>query len=395
MDVRVIRLLAGGAIATASMLGTASANPASEALRVRGNAELYSLEHARAAATFRDAIAADPADAAAYRGLAGALWIGIAFDRGTMTVDSYLGRVTRDKVPLPPPPAAVSAEFNRSIDKALSLTRAKLAARRDDPDAAFELGAAIGLRASYAATIEGGVMGAFRSAKEAYDAHERVLALRPDRRDAGLIVGMYRYLIATLSMPLRWMAYAVGFGGGRERGLELMLQAAEYPGDNQAEARLALVLVFNREQRYDDALIQLQKLRARYPLNRLLWLETGGTLLRAGRAREAEPFFSDGIAKLSASSGSRMFGEEALWHYKRGTARAVLGRTAEARTDLMAALNTPARNWVHGRAHFELGKIEQSGGQAGAARVHLESAARLCDSDRDGATADEARKLIK
>ena len=128
-------------IATAAMLGTAAGSPASAALRVRGNTELYNLEQARAAATFREAIAADPNDAAAYRGLAGTLWISIAFDRGTMTVDSYMGRVTRDKVVLPPPPAAVAAEFNRSIETALALSRARLSAHPDDPDADFELGA--------------------------------------------------------------------------------------------------------------------------------------------------------------------------------------------------------------------------------------------------------------
>lgn len=378
------------------MVGTAAGNPASEALRTRATNELYNLEQARAGASYRAAIAADPEDAAAYRGLAGTLWVGIAFNRGTMTVDSYLGRVTRDKVALPPPPAAVAAEFTTSIEKALALSRAKIAAHPDDPDAEFELGAAIGLRASYTATIDGGIVGAFRSAKAAYDAHEKVMALRPERRDAGLIVGMYRYLVATLSMPMRWMAYVAGFGGGREKGLELMERAADYPGDNQADARLALILVYNREQRYDDALVQLGKLRASYPHNRLLWLETGGALLRAGRAGEAEPFFSEGITKMqAAATDARMFGEEALWHYKRGTARAALGRTADARADLTTALaSSPARNWVLGRAHFELGKIAKSSGQTDIARTHLQSAVHLCNSDRDGATADQAQKLI-
>ncbi|MQA30013.1 MAG: tetratricopeptide repeat protein [Luteitalea sp.] len=375
--------------------GTAWANPASAALRARGSTELYSLEPGRAAATFRDAIAADPEDPAAYRALAGALWIAIAFDRGTMTVDSYLGRVSRDDVRLPPPPAALSEEFHRSLDKALALARAKLSAQPRDPDASFELGAAIGLRASYMATIEGGVLGAFKAAKQAFDAHERVLALSPARHDAGLIVGVYRYLIADLSMPLRWMAYAAGFGGGREKGLQLIQRAAEYEGDNQADARLALLLLYNREQRFDEALAQLEALRRRYPLNRLLWLETGATLLRAGRHAAAVQVLSEGISKLVTDSRTLMFGEEALWYYKRGAALAELGRADQARADLSTALGKPGRDWVHGRAHFELGRIESRSGRRDAARGHLESAIRLGDSDRDGASADAARRLLK
>jgi tetratricopeptide (TPR) repeat protein len=384
-----------GAIVVLATSGTAWANPTSAALRARATTELYNLERERAAATFREAIAADPEDSAAHRGLASVLWIGIAFDRGTMTVDSYLGRVTRQNVRLPPPPPAVAAAFQQAVDNALALARRKQQVRPADPDAVYELGAAIGLRASYMATIDGSVLGAFRAAKEAYDAHEKVLTISPARRDAGLIVGTYRYVVAALSMPLRWMAYVAGFGGGREKGLQLIQQAAEYPGDNQADARLALVLLYNREQRYDEALQQLEKLREQYPRNRLFLLEAGATLLRANRNAEADRLLSEGISGLATDRRRRMLGEEALWHYKRGAARAALGRTAEARADLLTALSGEGRNWVHGRSHFELGKIELKAGNRQAAREHLASAIRLCESDRDGATADEAKKLLK
>jgi len=36
-----------------------------------------------------------------------------------------------------------------------------------------------------------------------------------------LIVGAYRYVVASLPFPIRPMAYVVGFGGGRERGLRM------------------------------------------------------------------------------------------------------------------------------------------------------------------------------
>lgn len=374
---------------------SAAGNPASEALKTRASAELYNLNRAQAETTFREAIKTDPRDAGAYRGLASALWVGITLDRGAMTIDSYLGRVTRQDVKMPPPPAAVAAEFQESVERAVALAREKMAAGVDLANAHYELGAAIGMRASYAATIEGSVVHGFRSAKEAYDAHEHVLELDPTRRDAGLIVGTYRYVVATLSMPLRWMAYIVGFGGGREKGLQLIEQAADYHGDNQVEAQLALTLLYNRERRYPDALRQLEMLRAKYPANRLLSLESGSTLLRAGRSADAERVLSDGIARLADDQRPRMFGEEALWYYKRGLARARLGRAAEARADLNAALSRESRNWVEGRTHFELGKLALQAGERNAGREHLRTAIRLCESDRDGATADEAQRLLK
>src|SRR4029077_10590008 len=129
--------------------------------------------------------------------------------------------------------------------------------------------AAVGLRASYTATVDGSVTGAFRAAREAYDEHEEVMSLDPRRKDAGLIVGTYRYIVATLALPLRMMAYVAGFGGNREKGLRLIEEAAAYQGENQTDARFALLLLYNRERRYADAMAQLTALRERFPRNRL------------------------------------------------------------------------------------------------------------------------------
>jgi tetratricopeptide (TPR) repeat protein len=371
------------------------ANPASEALRAKGANYIYNLEHDLALDAFRQAVAADSNDAAAHRGVASALWLGITFRRGNMTVDDYLGRASRPSTAkLPPPQPENVAGFRESIERAIAIAR-----RREqnpkDADAHYQLGAAVGLRASYTATVEGSVMGAFRAAREAYEEHELVLSLAPQRKDAGLIVGTYRYIIATLSLPLRWVAYMAGFGGNRDRGMRLIEDAATYGGDNTTDARFALILLYNREKRYDDALAQLARLRADYPRNRLVWLESGSTSLRAGRFAEAEKFLADGFAKFSDDRRPRMFGEEALWLYKRGAARAALGRTAEAEADLRRALTLTGRNWVYGRARLELGKLALKAGNKAGARTELATAATLADSDNDPATAAEARKLTK
>lgn len=370
-------------------------NPASDVLRARAADELFNMDDARARETWREATRTDPQDAAAWRGLAGALIAQLGMLRGTMTVDSYLGRVTTKDVALPPPPPAIADEFQRAINRAIELARQRVAAAPNDAHAHYQLGAAVGLRASYVATIDGGVVSAFRAAREAYSAHERVLDLAPSRGDAGLIVGTYRYLVSALNMPLRWAAYVAGFGGGRERGIALVERAAAYPGDNQGDARLALLLLYTREGRYDDALAQLRQLRQQYPRNRLFWLEAGSTLLRAKRPAEAERMLNDGLAMLSTDSRPRMFGEDALWFYRRGEARAALGRTAEARTDLTQSIAHRGRKWVQGRAHLELGRLALAESDPVTAREHLQAASRLGDSDSDGASAARARELLK
>jgi tetratricopeptide (TPR) repeat protein len=389
------------AVAAAVLLGgmgsvsAAEANAESAALRARGAVELYNLDRERALATYRSAIAADPDDAAAYRGLASALWMAEAFRLGTMTIDSYLGGVSRANAKLPPPHPAALAEFQNAVDTAVKLARQRIAANARDADAHYQLGAAIGLRASYAATIQGSVRAAFGAAREAYDAHERVLDLDPKRSDAGLVVGTYRYVVSALSLPLRWVAYAAGFGGGRERGLRLIQGAANYPGDNQTDARLALVLIYNRERRYDEALAELARLRAQYPSNRLLWLESGSTALRGAMTPDAERFLTEGLDRMALDTRPRMFGEEALWYYKRGLARASLGRAAEATADLKRALSVEGRRWVHGRSHLELGKLAIKAADNATARNELRLAEELCESDNDRTSARQARRLIE
>ena len=180
-----------------------------------------------------------------------------------------------------------------------------------------------------------------------------------------------------------------------KQGLKLVESAAAYAGDNQEEARYALIVLYNREKRYDEALAHLAILRERYPRNRLTWLESGSTNLRAGRPAEAERFLDEGLRKLASDPRPRMFGEEALWHLKRGTARAALGRDAEARHDLNKALEIEGRRWVQGRAHLELGKLDLKDGNRAAANEHLRTALRLSESDNDAAAAAESRRLIR
>ena len=391
---RTALLAASGAIVIA-LPAPAFANRESDALRARGADQIYNLDRDVAVETYRQAVAADPQDAAAYRGLASGLWLSITFRRGNMTVDDYLGKVARPSAQPPPTPPDVTAAFKSALDRALTLAHQRIAVAPRDADAHYQLGAAVGLRASYIATVEGSALGAFRAAKEAYEEQERVMELDPRRKDAGLIVGTYRYIVATLALPLRWVAYIAGFGGGKDKGLHLIEEAAAYPGDSQTDARFALVLVYNREKRYDDAIRQLAILRERYPRNRLLPLEIGSTNLRAGRPADAEKVLDEAMTRFAGDTRPHMFGETALWHYKRGTARAAIGRDADARQDFTRALAVEARKWVQGRTHLELGRLALKAGNHPAAQKEFQTAIALCESDNDAAWADEARRLMK
>jgi tetratricopeptide (TPR) repeat protein len=367
----------------------------SEALTARAYEAAYNLDHDEAIALFRRAIEADPHDPAAARGLAALTWLHILFRRGTVTADDYLGRVAKPHVSMKVPPASEAALFKEQSERALSLAEKRLSVNPSDPDALYQVGSAIALMASYNGSVDGRIFAAFRAARRAYDAHERVLALDDTRKDAALVVGTYRYLVSTLTMPMRLMAYVAGFGGGREEGIRLIEDAARYQGTSQTDARFALVLIYNRERRFADALRVLNELASAYPRNRLLTLERGSTLLRAGRPRDAEAVLTRGLEALGRDNRPRMFGEDALWLYKRGAARVSAKRYRDAEADLARAIALEARDWVRGRAHTERARIALAEGNVARATTEGQTAVRLGSLDSDPRGIADAERVLR
>jgi tetratricopeptide (TPR) repeat protein len=252
----------------------------------------------------------------------------------------------------------------------------------------------VGLQATYTATVDGKVIGAFRAARRAYDAHEQVLERAPARKEAGLTVGMYRYIISAMSMPVRMLAYVAGFGGDKDLGIRMVEEAAATKTDVAGEAQFALVLLYNREARYADALRVLRELQRAYPRNRILWLEAGATALRAGRPADAEQMLATGMRMLDADTRPRMAGEDALWLLKRGTARVALDRLPDAEADLKRVFGLESRRWVTGRAHAELGKIADLRGDRRTARAEFQRAVAIADQESDPVGAADARRWV-
>jgi hypothetical protein len=376
----------------------ASGNPSATAAslsRSQGDELEYNLDLDDAVMCFRQAVGTEPDDPASLRAMAGAYLMKIAFSRGAVTVDDFLSAdVSADAIHVPKPSVELTSFFGENARRALAAAEQQLRAHPNDADAHYQVGTTIGLLASYSATVDGKVLGAVQLARRAYKENSTALMLDPGRKDAGLIVGLYQYVISTRSFPVRWLARMGGLASNKSRGIDMIEAAAQYPGEDQTDARLALLLIYNRERRYDDALRMLADLRARYPRNRLLWLESGATALRAGYFDQAERFLDAGISRLAADVRPRAFGEDALWYYKRGAVRARLNRTAEATSDLRSALSGPSRDWVRGRAHFELGRLADVAGDHRAALDEYRAAVQLAKADEDTIGLSEAERSL-
>ena len=373
----------------------AARDEALASIRRRAFEAAYNLDYPEAVTLFDQAIARDPNDSATHRARAVATWLHMVFMRGSITVDQYMGQMAAKDVSIEKPSAADAATFRQHANKALALAETRLRSQPQDVQALYDVGAALGVLASYTATVDGRVSGAFSQARRAYNAHERVMKLDARRKDAALVVGTYRYIVSTLPFPLRWMAYVAGFGGDREYGVRLVEEAARYPSDAQTDAKIALLLLYNREGRFKDALAVTDDLIARYPRNRILVLEAGATAIRARLFAQADRVLSEGITRLATDTRPRAFGEEAMWYYKRGLARLPLGNVGGSRADLQRAQSLPSRSWVKGRIRLEQGKLADLAGRRDVAVEAYREAARVGDATNDPFTSREAQRLLR
>lgn len=355
----------------------------------------YNLDHETALATARALIAEVPDDSRAHRTLAGILWLQALFHRGAVTVDHYMGGLTRSTLDLPKPAPDIEREFRASIQRAITLADARVEKMPRDPDALYDQGAAYGLLASWTASVDGNVRAAFGTARRAFLTQEKVLELAPDRVGAGTVVGTYRYAIAGLGFASRMFAYLAGFSGGKAAGIALLERATAPASPSRFEARTALVLIYSREGRHDDAFRLLSEMSAEFPANRILVLERGAAALRAGRAPEADAILTSGIVRLDDDPRRRLPGEQALWHYRRGLARVAQRRTTEAEIDFAAALNGDPAAWVRGRIEAGLGQVDDLAGRRAEALTHYRRARDMARAANDPAGLADANRLIR
>ena len=369
-------------------------NPAVIAELTEAFAAAYNLDHEPAIEHARRAVALGPQSSRANRGLASILWLKMLFARGAVSVDHYMGNISKSQANLPKPDPAAAEEFKRVIARAIDLAETRLRANPRDLDARFDAGAAYGIQASYVAAVEGSVMSAFNIARKAYGAQEDVLDRDPSRLGAGLIVGTYRYLVSTFNFAVRVFAYIGGVGGGKEKGIAL-LEAATKDPEARVDAQAALMLIYSREGRHNEVVRIAHQLSVEYPKNRLFVLEEGAASIRAGRGVEADAALTRGMEMLAKDTRPRVPGEEALWLYKRGLARLNLNRPGPSAEDLNRGLASGPTNWVRGRIHVEIGKLADLAGRRADALAEYRTAKSICDASADVICSNEASRFLR
>ena len=375
-------LLAGVSAALSLIAAQRIGPPPHEAAIQRAYDAAYNLDHEDALREARRAVELGPHESVTHRGLAGILWQRIIFLRGAVSIDHYISGVLDGRLALPKADPALAAEFKASLARAIELAEARLKTNPRDVPARYDVGRAYALQASYTASVESSAMKALGSARRAFSEEEKVLDREPDHPGATFVVGTYRYVIAVLPVHLRALAYLVGFGGGKERGIAMLETAAKDPA-MRVDAKTALMLIYTREGRHGDVVRLARELHEEFPRNRLYLLEQGAAAIRAGRPGEADEILTRGLAAFDADPRMKLPGERGFWLYKRGVARVNGRRVVDAQADLVGALEAQPVGWVRGRVHVEIGKLHDLGGRRELALADYRMAKSICEANND------------
>src|SRR3954462_11602386 len=132
-----------GIVVTMLSASLASARQVENAsvLRLRALDLAYNLDHDQALQLLRRAVALAPDDPAPHRSLASVLWLNLLFRRGSVTVDHYLGSLSRSSIDLAKPPEDIDREFRTHVTRAIALAEQRLESNPRDAQAHYDLGA--------------------------------------------------------------------------------------------------------------------------------------------------------------------------------------------------------------------------------------------------------------
>ena len=163
--------------------------------------------------------------------------------------------------------------FEQQLGLAETLGKARLARDPHDHDALLGMTLASGLRADYAALIEKRTLSSLHFTKESSAWADQLLAAHPVCYDAYLAGGISRYIVGSMSAPVRWLLRMGGVSGDKARGIaELQTTAAN--GRLLAPfARILLAIAFVRDKDTAHAREILLKLQKDFPNNHLFPLE--------------------------------------------------------------------------------------------------------------------------
>ncbi len=357
-----------------------------------GVTRFYNLDYDGSLASFESVMRAHPQEPLAY---ALALMVLIfrelyhqdLLDTTYYAHDSFL--TTQRHVEIPD---ATRQRIEFLLGQVQSLSDQRLKLNHDDKNALFARGYARGLHAAFITLADHAFFSAARQGLAARNDSESVLRIDPDYADADMAIGIQQFAVASLPRLVRMAVGIAGVGGSKEKGLDLVREAAEKGVVTNVESRTTLSLFLRHDGRYQEALTVQRGLAQEFPRDYLFRLEEANLTKDEGDGPAAISIYK---AVLADSRKPGFFIDPRLqmaWFGLADTERGQNQIVEAAKHYLEAADQLNCSDWLRRRAQLNAGEMLDLLHDRGNAVVQYEKAAKGGD---DQSQAEAAHRYLK
>jgi tetratricopeptide (TPR) repeat protein len=357
-----------------------------------GYEHFYILDFEGAIGCFESVLKAHPQDPMAYGYVQMAtvfreLYHQDLLDTTYYAHDSFL--TSKRNVPVP---AATRQRVEWLTDTGTRLADDRLRANSNDKNAYFARGYLRGIHAAFITLVDHSYVAAARQGYAARNDSEEALKIDSEYADAKMAVGIQQFAVASLPRWVRMIVGIVGVGGNKERGLQMLRDAAAHGVITAVESRTVLSLFLRHDGRYPEALAVQHGLAAQYPHDYLYRLEEANLTKDEGNGPGAIALYKTVLADAAKPGYFADPRVQMAWFGLADTQRGQ-NDVADAAENYVKAADQPnCSDWLRKRAQLNAGEMFDLLHQRKRAEQLYEMASA---GGGDQSQADMARRLMK
>jgi tetratricopeptide (TPR) repeat protein len=289
-------------------------------------------------------------------------------------------------------PDATRSRIESITDAVIALCDQQVRSNPNDKNALFARGYARGMHAAFITLADHSFLTAARQGLAARNDSEETLKLDPEYQDAKMAIGIQQFAVASLPRLVRMMVGIAGVGGNKEKGLQLLREAAAGGVVTRVESRTALSLFLRHDGRYPEALAVQHTLAQEFPRDYLFRLEEANLTKDQGNGPAAIATYR---AVLTDARKPGYYVDPRLqmaWFGLADTERGQNDVIDAAKHYLEASEQPNCSDWLRKRAQLNAGEMLDLLHDRGGAMKQYQLAA---SGGGDQSQADIAKKYLK
>jgi tetratricopeptide (TPR) repeat protein len=185
-------------------------------------------------------------------------------------------------------------EFLQKSEPAVKLSHDKLEKFPNDTTTVLMLSGLYGYR-SLVAAGESNYRIAIQSGLTGFNYTRKLLSLGTDRPDARIGRGMFYYMVGSIPREMRWATNMVGIRGDVEQGFDELKKAAESDSYVSNDAKMMLMYLYDKEERFEEAIEYAEVLTEKFPGNVIFKFKKAQIHEKAGNKELAASLYAEVI----------------------------------------------------------------------------------------------------